>query len=115
MKQFQDDQVRLQEEAAQRELDAWQEGRSLSRQRGSAGRERREIQEAKARLPEWRGEEAYMKQMRKKSGNAANGAQLWAQQNRAGKREQQLMKEREEDEVRMKLYAEMLEKEHRDQ
>ena len=119
MKQFQDDQVRLQEEAAQRELDAWQEGQVAiqAKKRAAQAEKEREIQEAKARLArmEREDEEAYMKQMRKKEQERREWrATMEHNKIEQARREQQLMKEREEDEVRMKLYAEMLEKEHRD-
>ena len=119
MSQYQTEQARLQEAQAQRELEAWQEGQVAIQTKKQAAwvAKEREVQEAKARLAkmEREDEEAYMKQMRKveqerrewRATQAANKVEQ-------AKREQQVLKEREDDKVRMKLYAEMLEKEHKD-
>ena len=119
MAEYKAEQARLQEAAAQRELEAWNEGQIVIREKMEAAQEekKREIQEAKERLQKINEEDerAYIAQIQKLNRERAEWRQTMEHNKiEQAKREEQVLREREEDKVRMKLYAEMLEKEHND-
>ena len=118
MQEYLKNQADLQEAAAQRELAAWQEGQVAiqAKRRSVEEAKRKEIEDAKTQLRrmEKEDEEAFLAQIRKTERERAEWKATQAHNKiEQAKKQQQVLREREEDKARMKLYAEMLEKEVR--